>query len=949
MLACRGPHRPPVLPRDEDRVNTPAPPDDPPTVRNFVGPGSIHASTFPRPATSTDLSTAFPEVGGEFLGFQLVRELGRGAYGRVYLATQGELAGRLVALKVSVEATGESVSLAQLQHTNIVPVYSVHHDHGLHAVCMPYFGGTTLSHLLRRCRANRLASGAELAIALQRWIAEADPDAPTRSEARGRAAVTTSQPPSGPLTARPRTVAVYDRLASLTFPQAVCWMVARMADGLAHAHDRGIVHRDIKPANVLITDDGQPMLLDFGVAADLKSRATRASSGGTVPYMAPEQLAELFTANHTADPRSDVYALGVILFEWLTAAHPFSQPGNDLRADLPRLLAERRQWVPRVRALAPDVPPDLEAIIHRCTAASPTRRYQTAADLSEDLRRHLAHEPLRMAVEPRGWWRVAKWRKRHPKLGAQLSVVGGALAGMALCFGAMVAWRGVAEADAAQRQRWAATAAEQERFGAAYRMTTLQAVLRDGRYRLAGRVNDRRASPADLQQVRETLAGYGLPDDPDWRFRPALTALPPDRQTELCVALSDACLLLARASLQVEDGGGAAAREAERYNLLAEKVRPGLTPRAVFTQRASIFTRLGRPLESKAMTEKAASTPLLTADDFFLSGDDLVTIGHDAEALPLLREAVRLDPSHFWAQFQLGVCLLHLGRPTEARASFSVVIALQPTFHGGYFNRAMASVALKDHREALTDLDKVLELDRANAPALLHRAHALATVGDWAKAMIDLDAVLAAKDPGGMHVRALLQRAKWKKSAGDAEGAAADTAAALLLTPTDEVGWLLRGLAQADANPEAALADIRQAVKLNPQYTTALRNQVFVLEKLGRYDEAVGVMNKVIALAPNDMLMLASRGLLFTRLGKVDEALRDTATALAKDRSTQVRVSAASTYALLSDRKPELKVEALKLIDGLVKDGYSRAELKACPELIALKDDPEFQRLTGHE
>src|SRR5207249_12003510 len=86
--------------------------------------------------------TVMPDVGTEFLGFRLVGELGRGALGRVYLAQQGELANRQVVLKVSPDVSGESQTLAQLQHTNVVPIYSVHRAEPLQAVCMPYFGAT---------------------------------------------------------------------------------------------------------------------------------------------------------------------------------------------------------------------------------------------------------------------------------------------------------------------------------------------------------------------------------------------------------------------------------------------------------------------------------------------------------------------------------------------------------------------------------------------------------------------------------------------------------------------------------------------------------------------------------------------------------------------------------------------------------------------------------------
>jgi tetratricopeptide (TPR) repeat protein len=453
--------------------------------------------------------------------------------------------------------------------------------------------------------------------------------------------------------------------------------------------------------------------------------------------------------------------------------------------------------------------------------------------------------------------------------------------------------------------------------------------------------------PTDLRRVREVLEQYGLPDDPDWRTRAAVEALPPADRRELLVTLSDACLLMARSNLQSEDGGADAARAAERWNVLADTIRPGPTPRAVYSQRANIFARLDRQADARAMLETAENTPLLTAEDHFLCGDDLLAAGRPADAAAFLRTAVRLDPTHFWAQFQLGVCHHLLGRPHDARGCYSAAIALRPDFPFAHFNRAMAGVPLQAHADVIADLDAVLALEPTNAPALLHRAHALTQAGDRVKALADLDAVLAAPDPGGMHVRAYLQRARVKKLAGDATGATADTAAALPLTPTDEIGWLMRGLAQLDTDPAAALSDIRQAVKLNPQYVTALRNEVHVLEKLKRYDEAAAVMERVLPLAPKDMLLLASSGVLNARISKADVAEKQVTTALAGDRSAVVRMSAATTYALLSAKKPELKPKAIKLLDELVKEGLSPGELKTEPDFAALRDDPEFQKLVG--
>src|SRR5206468_1741103 len=129
--------------------------------------------------------------------------------------------------------------------------------------------------------------------------------------------------------------AILQMLQGLSFVQAVLWLASRLADGLAHAHERGILHRDLKPANILLTDEGQPMLLDFNLAEDTKRRPTASAAllGGTLPYMAPEQLRALQGGHRPLDGRSDLYALGVILFELLTGRHPFrfrSGPPRDV-------------------------------------------------------------------------------------------------------------------------------------------------------------------------------------------------------------------------------------------------------------------------------------------------------------------------------------------------------------------------------------------------------------------------------------------------------------------------------------------------------------------------------------------------------------------------------------------------------------------------------------------
>src|SRR5262249_22270219 len=184
---------------------------------------------------------------------------------------------------IAVGLPAEPQTLAQLQHTNIVPVYSVHQAGLFQAVCMPYFGPVTLAGLLAvwKGRPAWPEKGRELVATLLELRERFARRVALPGVAEGRPAPT----PGGARSA-------LGDLAALSYPEAVLWLGARLAEGLAHAHERGIVHRDLKPANVLLTDDGQPMLLDFNLSEDTKLRSTPGGArvGGTLPYMAPEQL-----------------------------------------------------------------------------------------------------------------------------------------------------------------------------------------------------------------------------------------------------------------------------------------------------------------------------------------------------------------------------------------------------------------------------------------------------------------------------------------------------------------------------------------------------------------------------------------------------------------------------------------------------------------------------------
>jgi hypothetical protein len=250
------------------------------------------------------LGLALPAVGDELFGFRLRYELGRGAFARVFLAEQAALAGRPVVVKVSAIEGEDPQTLAQLQHTHIVPIYSVHEDAraGVRAVCMPYFGGASLSRVLHNVwsEGNTPTSGEDLLDALTRVEGPPSFEVPGPESVKG---VELDNPPladSGSATHPGSPRPLRSPLTGLGYVQATAWILNRLAEGLQHAHDRGVLHCDIKPSNILLGSDCQPMLLDFNLAQKFAGAGgahtqVQSTLGGTVAYMAPEHLRALAT------------------------------------------------------------------------------------------------------------------------------------------------------------------------------------------------------------------------------------------------------------------------------------------------------------------------------------------------------------------------------------------------------------------------------------------------------------------------------------------------------------------------------------------------------------------------------------------------------------------------------------------------------------------------------
>ena len=338
-------------------------------------------------ATSPSLLSGVqvPPVLGDY---HIVREIGRGGMGIVYEAEQVSFP-RKVALKVLPVAPAfearflarfqrEARTALQLHHTNIVPVYAVGCEQGVHYYAMQFIEGRGLDVVLKDWRAGGVGPRRDH-----------DP--------------TMSQLPPG--------------AHASGSPEFVAQIGLQVAEALDYAHQRGVVHRDVKPSNLLLDAAGIVWITDFGLVKNLGEDDNLTRSGdvvGTARYMSPEQT---LARRGPIDRRSDVYSLGVTLYELLTLQPAFD--GGDPAALLHQLAYDEP---PAPRALDADIPRDLETIVTKALAKSPRDRYPTAGELAADLRRFLAGEPILarpLTLCERAW----RWCHRNPVVASLTAAV----------------------------------------------------------------------------------------------------------------------------------------------------------------------------------------------------------------------------------------------------------------------------------------------------------------------------------------------------------------------------------------------------------------------------------------------------------------------------------------------------------------------------------------------
>jgi tetratricopeptide (TPR) repeat protein/serine/threonine protein kinase len=834
---------------------------------------------------------AKPEVIGDY---QIVREIGRGGMGIVYEARQVSL-NRRVALKVLPFASAldpralarfqrESLAAAQLDHPQIVPVYGVGADRGVHFYAMRFIEGRSLAQVI-----------AELASRQRPAEINRNGDSNERSgraSDRERPAVDQPHDDHGPADKSPGAATLPHHGPGIStdrdtnrpeYYRSIARLGMQAAQALEYAHGRGILHRDIKPGNLLVDENGNVWITDFGLAR-IETAGNLTQTGdllGTLRYTSPEQA---LGNRGLVDQRADVYALGATLYELLTLRPVFSAVD---KAELLRQIAsdDPAPLGPCDRA----IPGDLETIVFKCLEKPASRRYATAQDLADDLGRFLTHQPI-AARPPAPFERLIKWSRRHRSVvsTAAIACVIFMLAGLGL-------WL-----DRRERQRSATAHVE---------LALEEALLKGGEARAQPDDLSRWAAALAAARQAEALAGAGSVGA-DLRMRATRIANELDSEQQAArrrtaSATRDQAMLVACEEARLEwanlqDGkfdrqgmASALARAFRGYGIDVDTL-PGETAVRLICERPIRQQLLLAILEwwsaldagSGSLREKlltvagdcAADSPawekaLLTALRADTDCSGLLTLAERSDlprpallficemlsspgspvggerALALLTKAQTLYPDDFWSNELLGIRLLNSAghKPAEAVPCLAAAVALRP-------NSPKARVALGAAQLKSGRIDDALEAFRM----------ALQLAGDYADAHEKMGVALiegGRLDEGIEKLRLALQLKP------DAAGTLSNLGAGLI-----EKGHY-----------EEATVVLRRALEQKPDSTAAHTNLGNALKCQGLLNEAIDEYQRALELHPESSLAYNNLGVTYDLQGRVKDALAAYRQALALD------------------------------------------------------------------
>jgi tetratricopeptide (TPR) repeat protein len=871
--------------------------------------------------------------------FDLLQEIGRGGMGVVFEARQLSL-NRRVALKVLPAGLGlteqairrfdrEARAAAKLHHTNIVPVYATGEDAGSHYYAMELVEGGSLADIVRD-----LSSGDSVPL----FDAPLTDTANDSGSGRSSAGTTTSDgtpPPRGRFEVAAR-------------------LIAEVAEALEYAHGRGIIHRDIKPANLLVSEGGRLRITDFGLARIAQEPGMTVSGSflGTPAYMSPEQIA---AGRIALDHRTDIYSLGSVLYELITLQRAF--PGESRDKVLTGIMTREP---PSPRKLDSKIPVDLDTICLKAIEKDPERRYQTAGELAQDLRRFLAHG-LIAARRAGPLRRAAKFVQRHP--------VSAVIVVAALLIGGIgtVAWR----------------------MSVARTEQTLQTVLADARFAMSqGTYRDALAKAdralrldPDLQEARairaRALIQMSRPDDAIAEGRALLANDPedwvghaiiihaaksgglydgdlevhgaeverlapetPDAYTlrSMLMDSSEQALVLLERALDLDPASvfaleARAYRHVERMDLqsalidgdrlITARPRSGRGRRVKATAYRWLHDSAGAHKEIERAIALDPEDPI----NYFLRGTVYQFVDSDlTNALADFKRATEMDPEAI--PFLLELCGAQLGAGDygELLKTAVAIRALDPERPESTINEGWAYLSLGDSERVAETLDRLEEQAAGYSnPELAGQAYA--AVRDLAIEFEQLERSWAAAnravevEPDNWEHR--LGRARVWKLQGNEEEFRRDCASAADLEETEVSplatrSWRLHVVCQ---DSDLAMRDASLVIERAPWYADGYQARGLVRFTYGDLEGAVADHDNAIERAPRWDNPHSNRRILLMRLGRYEDALNDA--------DTLIRITPGSVAGYWA--RAEILVELGRFDEGV--DAFRRvmeiAEYKA--------------------
>ncbi len=687
--------------------------------------------------------------------------------GTVFEAWQRSLQ-RTVALKVlashvssSSAAIGrfqrEAQAAAKLQHGHIIPIFAQGEERGVYYYAMELVEGRSLNAILNLARDRRQAETARLDLAVTIPIVRSGASgSPTGS---GAVAIGDDRDEPGPTTgSKSRLV---DSVALCTSPDQfafVCEQIAQVADALQYAHERGVVHRDIKPHNLMLGQDGRLRVADFGLARVSENPGVTVTGEmiGSPMYMSPEQITE---GPSKIDSRTDVYSLGVTFYEWLTLSPPFL--GETRELVISRIVSAEPA-PPRV--LNPALPTDLEIICLKAIERNRTRRYQTAGEFRDDLRRYLTERPIR-AKRASLALRARRILARHPVAAAMgfMTVVASVAVASTI---ALVRRQTLVKATAEVEKKQ--VIAEQVRIDEVQQkvedadraldlVSSLGSLVPEFGALLQG-AKVATAGAGGLVRQGAELSGVIGGEEKPASAPPAVLATPTGIARRAVRDIYESVHQPSWPMNLIQDGFGTLLRYAVSLRESDPKSALGMVGDYLKTQpddfhalqlRAALSGQVGNYQQMAADADQLVRLQPQNPFPLIWRGLARVLLDEGEAGRQDLTRALELDATLIWARALLGLAMLEEGNASEAISTFEEVLQRMPTMGVALFGRASAHAALGRFDRATADVTRALETQPDDAEALLVRCDYRCGIGDWDGALRDLDRVgeLAGQSP----------------------------------------------------------------------------------------------------------------------------------------------------------------------------------------------------------